>query len=153
LQNIGDQVGAWYASGAWAPKPPRNPPNENPCWRDPGRLGQETTMVPGDPVSVQVCEGTNRGDRVSYRSVSATDGYRGLVVALDALPTGMSSSSCQGAGQQVVSYSLLFQYAEGPPVLVRVDPNCDPSIDNQSLQARDASTVLPLIRQLLGAGS
>jgi hypothetical protein len=109
-------------------------------------------MVPADPVSVQVCEATVGGD-VNYRSVTATDGYRGLVEALDALPTQLSTSSCQGTGQQVVSYSLLFRYAEGPPVLVRVDPNCDPSIDNQSLQAKDASTVLPLIRRLLGAGS
>jgi hypothetical protein len=154
--SIGRQVAAAYAAGRWVPAPPPrvSPTDDNPCWvvRS-GRLGQETAMVPADPVSVQVCKATVGSRDVGYETRTATAGYRDLVERLNALPTQVSRSGCQGHGTQTVFYQLLFRYAVGPPVRLRVDADCDPSIDNQSLQARDATNVLPLIESLLRGGS
>jgi hypothetical protein len=153
---IGGQVAASYTAGAWvaAPPPQLTRTDHDPCRGErTGRLGQETAMVPGNPISVQVCEGTPTGQDVSYRTVTVRVGYSDLVAALNALPTQTSSSSCQGDGKQRVFYELLFRYPVGPAVLVWIDPHCDPSIDNRSLQARDASTVVPHIRSLLAGGS
>jgi hypothetical protein len=37
----------------------------------------------------------------------------------------------------------------GPPVLVSILVGCHPAIDNDDLQATSASSVIPVIRQLL----
>jgi hypothetical protein len=84
---------------------------------------------------------------------TVTSGYQALVRALDRLPTGTSDGSCtmlpgssSGAG-----YELLFSYPEGPAAAVFVNAGCHPAIDNGNLQSTSASSVLPIIQQLLKA--
>jgi hypothetical protein len=158
--NMGRQVAASYAAGAWVPDPfgvwDRDP--EDPCQAQrSGRLGQETVIVPPGSANVRVCKRTHRSTGDIYQTRTATGGYRKLVDALNAPPTQTSTSSCQVLSGRVesisVSYELVFRYVFGPPVLVRVQPGCAPAIDNGSLQAADASSVLPEIIRLLGAGS
>ena len=45
---------------------------------------------------------------------------------------------------------MVFGYQAGPAVRVVVIPSCDPAIDNGSLQAFDADTVVPLLERALG---
>jgi len=70
--NLGDQVAAAHAAGAWPLAPP---PAVAPC-ADPlrGRLGQETTLVPDGVTSVDICP--ERGDDVTVK-----DGFDDLVAA------------------------------------------------------------------------
>src|SRR5215475_622440 len=106
------------------------------------------------PVSAKICKGTAGRTTTSFDIRTATDdGYRDLVDALNALPTRPSTWSCQDNGRQPVFYELMFRYAAGPPVRVLVRLDCAPAIDNTSLEAQDASTVLPEITRLLGTGS
>jgi hypothetical protein len=44
---------------------------------------------------------------------------------------------------------LLFSYPEGPPVSVSITSGCHPEIDNPDLQSNSASSILPVIQQLL----
>ena len=109
-----------------------------------GRLGQETVMVPAGSTSLTICAG---------RMVRAvTSGYQGLVAALNALPARRSTRECSSKppfhGQ---NYQLEFAYPQGPAVQVRVSSSCYPAIDNLSLQAYSAKTILPLIAQMLRA--
>jgi hypothetical protein len=145
------QVGAALVTGTWAPAPP--PPGttpRDPCrghW--PGRLGQETTMVPGDPISVRVCYEAPNGSTRSASTTVRTD-YRPLVQALNRLPTRPTPSpGCRSTSPPSASYTLRFGYPQGPDVLVTVQPRCSPAVDNQSLQADDWATVLPEITRLL----
>ena len=77
-------------------------------------------------------------------------GYAGLVVALNSLSASVSTRGCSERGPSRREYRLLFSYREGPPVLVDVTAGCYPQIDNMSLQASSAHTVLPIIQRLLG---
>ena len=49
-------------------------------------------------------------------------------------------------------YRLLFSYPEGPPVGVDILTGCYPEIDNYSLQANSASSIVPIIHRLLRSG-
>jgi hypothetical protein len=106
-------------------------------------------MIPANPRSILVCEGTLGSTSSSYRSALITQGFQGLVAALNALPTKRSTASCQGDGNQEVFYELLSNYVQGPSVIVTVDPHCAPSIDNHSLQSDDSSSIVPLIQRLI----
>jgi hypothetical protein len=64
------------------------------------------------------------------------------------LPTKPTQSECQGDGRQSIYYHLLVHYAQGPDVLLRIDPHCTPAIDNGSLQASDASSITQILEQL-----
>ena len=123
-------------TGRW-PAPPR----EVSCGFG-GRLGQETVMVPAGSTSLTICAG-----RVVR---TLTSGYQRLVNALNALPTHLSTRGCSSRppyhGQ---TYELEFAYPRGPGVQVRITAYCFPEIDNLSLQANSARTVLPLISWLL----
>jgi hypothetical protein len=44
---------------------------------------------------------------------------------------------------------MFFSYPEGPPVLVSILIGCHPAIGNGDLQASSASSVVPVVRQLL----
>jgi hypothetical protein len=48
-----------------------------------------------------------------------------------------------------MSYQVFFSYSEGPPVMITILVGCHPAIDNGGLQASSASSVLPVIQQLL----
>jgi hypothetical protein len=152
-RRIGMQVAASYAVGAWVPDPLPRPTGPGACPDEQsGRLGQETAMVPPDPVSVQICK-FNRGARDSFDTRTSTGGYRDLVDALNALPTRPSTGVCDGGPPELDSYQLIFRYATGPSVRVGVQPRCSPPIVNGSLQAGDAGSVLPKITRIFGAGS
>jgi hypothetical protein len=152
---IGDQVQAAYEAGGWV-APPQAPPvrTSDPCAAGrPGRLGQESVLIPGTPTSALVCEGTRPDQSVAtdfrYRSVTVTDAVGGLAAALNALPTRPSRGSCSMTGPAAVEYSVQFRYAAGPPVTVHIAPYCTPAVDNRSLESADGSTVIALLQPLL----
>jgi hypothetical protein len=107
-----------------------------------GRLGQESMMVPAGSTSLTICAG--------HIVRNFTSGYQRLVTALNALPTRTSTRGCQMRppfhGQD---YELEFGYPQGPPAGVRISTYCFPAIDNLSLQANSAKTIVPIIQRLL----
>ena len=152
--NLRAQAAASYAAGTWQPPPtPRKATTDaDPCWdTGPGRVGQDAAMVPAAPTSVLICKGIYLGTKTEYSSASVTSGFDDLVNALNAPATTPSTLICHGTGNQSVHYELIFRYAVGTAVHVRVDPHCDPSIDNTSLQAVDSTAVVAVIEQLLAA--
>jgi hypothetical protein len=135
---IGPDVSRAFASGRWpAPRPAS-------CTRprqDIGRLGQDTAMVPAGSTSVTIC---------APKARTLTSGYQTLVQALNRLPTRSSTGSCSPSpGPSAPQYQLLFSYPEGPPVSVFILSGCHPEIDNGDLQSGSASSILPVIQQLL----
>jgi hypothetical protein len=142
---IGDQVDAAFQAGAWVAPAARPLPDKNaPAACSPprtGRLGQDSELVPGTPIAVDICND-------STKLATVKDGVRTLAAAFNKLPTTASKNSCS-APRGVVSptYRVVFRYEQGPPVLVRVDAWCDPPIDNGSLQSRTATPVIPLLNQ------
>ena len=148
--NLRAPVAAAYAAGRWTVGPSSTQSGD----RDPchvgtaGRLGQETAMVPGTPVSATICK-LSSSNQSSATSSTVVRDFGPLAVALNSLPTQPSTSGCTGSGSQAVIYEALFRYSDGPPVFVRVLPNCHPSVDNGSVQGDDAGTVVPVIQNLL----
>ncbi len=136
--NASAQAATAVRTGRW-PEPSRSVS----CGRG-GRLGQETVMVPAGSTSLTICAG-----RVVR---TLTSGYQGLEAALNALPARTSTWGCTSKppfhGQD---YQLEFAYPQGPAVQVRVSSHCYPAIDNFSLQAYSAKTILPIIERLLRA--
>jgi hypothetical protein len=150
--NIGGQVAASYRSATWAPipLPHLTGTDHDPCAaRRSGRFGQDQHLLPGQPTSIRLCVGTAGPRATTYRTTLRNRGFQPLVDALDVLRTRPTTSECQGDGQQATFYELLASYAQGPDVLVRIDPHCVPAVDNGTLQAFDARPVVPLLRQLL----
>jgi len=136
---IGPEVSKAFASGRW---PARQPVSCNRSYRDVGRLGQDSAMVPAGSTSVTICA-------PKARPLTLTSGYRALVSALNRLPARSSTGRCSGTPGPSTSYQAFFSYPEGPPVLVTILIGCHPAIDNLDLQSDSASSVLPVIQQLL----
>jgi hypothetical protein len=134
---IGPAVSTAFASGRW---PARTPVSCNRSYQDIGRLGQDTAMVPAGSTSATICAPHAR---------TVTTSYQGLVSALNRLPTRPSTHSCSGTPGPSTAYQIFFSYPEGPPVLVSILVGCHPAIDNDDLQANSASSVMPVIQQLL----
>lgn len=135
---VGPDVSRAFASGRWpAPQPVS-------CTRprqDIGRLGQDTAMVPAGSTSLTIC---------APKARTLTSGYQTLVSALDRLPARPSTRSCSPSPRaSAPKYQLLFSYPEGPPVSVFITSGCHPEIDNLDLQSDSASSILPVIQQLL----
>ena len=149
--NLGRQVGASYEAGGWVEAPLSHVPSPDPCATSlSGRRGEETGLVPAQPVSVIVCEqGSELGS--TYQSWAAAIGFEPLVAALNALPVRPSSWSCDSLvpGTRSAMYELKFHYATGPDVFVRIMPGCRPAVDNYVVAADDASSVVPLVQQLI----
>jgi hypothetical protein len=97
-------------------------------------------MVPAGATSVTIC---------APKARTRTTSYQGLAAALNRLPTQPSTHSCSGTPSPSTSYQLFFSYSEGPPVMVSILIGCRPAIDNDDLQANSASSVMPVIQQLL----
>ena len=93
--------------------------------------------------------GNRRPNGTSYRSLTLSHGFQPVIDALNALSTTPTWSSCQGDGSQATFYELLAEYDQTPGVLVRIDLHCAPAIDNRTLQAANAKTVVPLLDDLL----
>jgi hypothetical protein len=136
---VGPAVSKAFASGRW---PARQPVSCNGTYQDSGRLGQDAAMVPAGATSVTICA-------PKARSLTLTSGYQALVSALNQLPTRPSTHSCSGSPGPSSAYQVFFSYSKGPPVTVSILIGCHPAIDNDDLQASSASSVLPLIQQLL----
>jgi len=136
---IGPTVSKAFTSGRWPGSPPVACDRPN---QDIGRLGQNTAMVPAGSTSVTICA-------PKARARTLTSGYQALVSALNRLPTRPSTHSCSGTPAPSGFYRIFFSYSEGPPVLVSILIGCHPAIDNDGLQATSASSVVPVIRQLL----
>jgi hypothetical protein len=134
---IGPAVSKAFASGRW---PARTPVSCNRSYQDTGRLGQGAAMVPAGSTSVTIC---------APKARTVTTRYQGLVSALNRLPTRPSTHGCTGSPGPSGAYQIFFSYPEGPPVLVSILIGCHPAIDNGDLQATSASSVMPVVRQLL----
>jgi hypothetical protein len=134
---IGPAASKAFASGRW---PARTPVSCNRSYQDTGRLGQGAAMVPAGSTSVTICAPKARTVATSYQA---------LVSALNRLPTRPSALGCSGTLGPSGAYELFFSYPEGPPVLVTILIGCHPAIGNGDLQANSASSVIPVIRQLL----
>jgi len=72
-----------------------------------------------------------------------TTGYQALTTALNSLPARPFTRTCPPF------YQLVFSYPQGPPVQVAIARGCHPAINNLSLQSASASSILPIIQQLL----
>lgn len=142
--SLSSQALSWYKAQRWAATPVSN----DACKRSGfGRLGQQSSMVPGHPISVSVCEVGAAGGKATQRT--ETSGVERFTSALGALRTSPDGGACTPGRQPFTEYILLFGYAEGPPVNVDVVPSCRPAIHNGNLQANDPTTVVPLIQELL----
>jgi hypothetical protein len=137
--NVSAEANTALRTGSWPTRP------QQVSCAGGGRLGQEMVMVPAGSTSLTICSG--------HDVRRLTSGYQRLVTALNALPTHMSTRGCQMRppfhGQD---YQLVFAYPQGPPVQVRITAACFPQIDNLSLQANSAKTIVPLIQWLLHFG-
>jgi hypothetical protein len=136
-----------YRTGRWSPRPPLIMDG---CPQTAGRLGQQDRFVPEHPVSLQLCRLGKHP-----RTVTATQGDLARLTSelngLATTPGGGNVFQCgRGGGPGPASYVLTFGYRVGPPVQVRINEGCRPEIYNGNLQAYDASSVLPLVHQLLG---
>jgi hypothetical protein len=137
-----------YKAQRWAATPGSNDACRRSGFERLGRLGQQSSMVPGNPISVSVCE-VSAADGGKATQRTETSGVERFTSALGALKTSPDGGACKPDGQPFTDYSLVFGYAEGPPVNVEVYSSCRPAIHNGSLQASDPTTVLPLIQELL----
>lgn len=135
---LGPEVTTAFASGRW---PAQQPMSCTQFSQSVGRFGDDTVMVPAGSVSLTICApGTH----------TVTTGYQSLVSALNRLPASASTLSCSPSPPpSAPQYQLLFAYPEGPPVAVFITSGCYPEIDNFSLQSASASTIIPVIQQLL----
>ncbi len=140
---IGREVSKAFASGRWPAQPPVA------CQAADGRLGQDTVMVPAGATSLTICTLSARHAFKVHPTITA--GYQVLVQALNRLPARLSTHACSGSPGPGSYYVLVFSYPQGPPVSVRVTVGCQPAIDNDSLQAASADSVMPIIQQLLKA--
>ena len=137
---VGGLVTEAFKSGRWPASQPASCHGGGGPGR--GRLGQDRAMVPPGAISVSIC-GSHGGPMLSA-------GYAGLVAALNALPSRPSDQSCSMSHRgPAVNYQLLFGYRQGPAVVVQVFGRCVPQVNNTSLQAVSAGTILPIIARLL----
>ena len=138
---IGPVVTRAFTSGRWPARPRVSCTGK--AFQEIGRLGEEAAMVPAGSTSLTICAPK------AHRTI--TSGYQALARALDRLPTRRSTFACSGSSGPGSYYRLLFSYREGPPVAVDISVGCHPAIDNLALQAASASSVMPIVRQLLTA--
>ena len=145
--SLSHQALSWYKAQRWAATPVSN----NDCKGSGfGRLGQQSSMVPGHPISVSVRDAgaADCGEATQRTETSVVERFTSALGALRTNPiTG--STACKQDKQEFTDYILLFGYPEGPPVNVDVNPGCRPAIDNGNLQANDPTTLVPLIQELL----
>jgi hypothetical protein len=133
---VGPIVTKAFTSGRW---PARQPAACHRPGQDTGRLGQHAALVPPGSTSLTICTPAAR---------TLTTGYQALTSALNSLPVRPSTHTCTG-GPGPPFYQLLFSYPHGPPVQVTIAGRCHPAVDNGSLQAPTARTILPIIQHLL----
>ena len=133
-----------YQTGAWLPPGLDQPPTICGYKWAPGRLGDDTAMVPGTPDSVTICNDQREQTVVNPGA---------LIDQLNALPTQPSTGGCHATHDPnftMIDYHLFFNYAQGPPAVVDVLVGCAPNVDNSALQAQADQQLVELIQQMLG---
>jgi hypothetical protein len=136
--DLGPEITTAFASGRW---PADQPASCSGSTQSVGRLGDDAVMVPAGSTSLTICAPSEH---------MFSSGYQTLVSALNRLPTKPSTLSCSPSPPpSAPQYSLLFSYPGGPPVAVMITSDCYPEVDNLSLESYSASTIMPLIQQLL----
>ncbi len=136
---IGPAVSKAFASGRW---PARTPVSCNRSYQDIGRLGQGTAMVPAGSTSVTICAPKCAHTHAHLRLPGPGLG------AQPAADPPLDPRLFRHA-RPFRAYEIFFSYPEGPPVLVSILIGCHPAIGNGDLQATSASSVVPVVRQLL----
>ena len=103
-------------------------------------------LVPAGSTSLTFCQPKVR---------TVTSGFQDLVRALDRLPTRTSTGNCSPLPGSAPApgtrslYQFFLSYPQGPPVLVSIIGGCYPEVMTAGLQAHSASSVMPIIQQLL----
>jgi hypothetical protein len=134
--HLGERVAQAYDTGSWPVADP------DPCAQGgTGRAGQEDALAPAGWTSLVVC-----ADDGSRREV-APDLAAQVVSLLGQLETRPGTNACQGT--MTSSSRLVLTYAEGPPVVLRWTPGCDPSLGNGSLSALPTPAQTELLGVLL----
>jgi hypothetical protein len=130
---------------------PPSPPGPTTCVETaPFRQGADTSLVPGKPVGLTICQYLGRARRPTVTQVADPSA---IVAALDALPTTPISNGCHarfpGALPALGTYELDFRYAAGPDIVVNVLPQCRPSVNNSTgLEADDATALIALLKRV-----
>lgn len=138
---FGPEVSKAFTSGRW---PGRTAPACNKSFQDIGRLGEDKAMVPAGATSVTIC--------TSGKGRTFTSGYQAVVRALNRLPTEPSTGMCSPSPPtSAAMYQLLFSYPEGPLASVDIIVGCYPEVGGGDFQSHSASSVMPIIQQLLKA--
>jgi hypothetical protein len=142
----GDQVERSLAAGAWLPwraavQPDSMP--KNPCrtaaGAQPGRHGQDGVLVPPAPVELLVCELVQRpGTASTYRTGTLRDGVAEFAAQLSSGRTQTGDSGCGAPRGVSHDYTLVFRYADGPPVRVAALIGCDPPLLGDTIVAWEA---------------
>lgn len=158
----GDLAGAAYDSGSWTGV---DGTADSGCDvpGTGGRLGQERAMIPDRPRRVRICSGavpegdtsSSGGSDGTFREITDADRVAQLSSLLNGVPASTTSPECgsAGAGDRGTGHRIRFDYAQGPSVLVRIDPSCTPQIDNGSLRASLPDEVGELVEELSRNGS
>jgi hypothetical protein len=136
---IGPEATQAFRSGRWPARPPAACSGR---LQNIGRLGEDKALVPAGVTSLTIC---------TPKAHTVTSGYQILVRALNRLPTHASIGYCSEAIGSGAYYRLLFSYAKGPMASVDIIVGCHPEVENTDLQSASASTVMPIIQQLLKA--
>ena len=134
--HLGDRLAQAYDTGTW-PEQDRDPCAAGAT----GRAGQEEALAPAGWTSLVVC-----ADDGSRREV-APDRAAQVVSLLGQLETRPGTNACQGTSTS--SDRLVLAYAEGPPVVLRWTPGCEPSLGNGSLSALPTPAQTELLGVLL----
>jgi hypothetical protein len=111
-----------------------------------GRLGDDRSLAPDGGPTVVVCRDGADG-AANAKALDAGQSAE-VVTALRALGTRPTDQTCQGSGRVRASrFTLVLRYAVGPPVSVRVDPDCAPSVMGSNLESDDAGKLVDLVEQ------
>jgi len=142
----GDQVERSLAVGAWLPSraaAPRGAESSDPCravGAQPGRHGQDVVLVPPAPVELKVCELVQRpgASRPTYRTGMLRDGVAEFAAQLSSGRSQTNNGGCEASRGVSHHYTLVFRYADGPPVRVGALIGCSPPLLGDTLSAWEA---------------
>lgn len=124
-----------------------------------GQMGQESSLAPGEPVSVTICATPAYDPNGSVSSSDpqpaqpsvrlSADKAAAVLRALRALPGAPTTHGCQGPAEgklRPTSYRVVLDYADGGSVYVDVLPGCRPEVMGMDVQSADGSSVVAAIK-------
>jgi hypothetical protein len=157
--NLGDALETsfaqetWAGGFSWAPTGP--PTGSDPCGlARSGRLGDDRRIVPPGAVRLRVCRDDPQPDGATTTvSRDAHDQAAAVAAVVDGLDRHDWDFSCTPkVNAATVTYWFVFGYAAGPPVVVRVDPNCPPAVTSGRFAVDDGTPLVRLADRLLAGG-